>query len=307
MVPVAPITPPSVSQETANRMLSETSNALVSLRQAQLVHLTQGLVGIHQRLGEVKQGEKGNVWVRNLNSRSEFDPTATASDSHSSGFKQDYHGIQVGADTALSDNFRIGGFVGHSRSTVDFNGNYGEGKLNSQGVGIYVTYQGNNGIYVDNIAKYDRLKSQSNGTGSRHYNAFTLSSEIGKQFNLADHWTVTPNAQLAWSQISGSQDEQRLSSVYSRIGLRVAKGMKWNSWSLQPYGEINGVMAKNHRNSVRVNQHAFNVASSDGGVETALGLNAQTGNHRFGIEAKTSHGKRLAQPFAVQAIYRYQW
>ncbi|WP_157394016.1 autotransporter outer membrane beta-barrel domain-containing protein, partial [Ursidibacter arcticus] len=120
--------------------LSEKSNALVSLRQAQLALVESNLEGLHQRLGEIKNGEKGNLWVRNINSRNRFASTETDYNSRSSGFEQDSHTVQLGVDTALSDNFRIGGFVGNSRSHIDFNGEYGSGKVRTQSLGVYGTY-----------------------------------------------------------------------------------------------------------------------------------------------------------------------
>ncbi|OOH90767.1 hypothetical protein BMT54_03795 [Pasteurellaceae bacterium 15-036681] len=288
-------------------MLSEKSNALVSLRQAQLVHIEQNLAGIHQRLGETKSVEKGNVWVKNLNSRSDVSRLQTANNSQSSGFSQDYHGVQVGSDIATSDNFRVGGFVGAAKSDVDFNGKYGSGKVNNQSVGLYGTLLADNGLYWDNIVKYDRLNAKSNATGKRSYNGYTVSTEVGRIHTLGNGWTITPQVQLAWSKLSSKADEDSLSALYTRVGARVAKNIEFATWSLQPYAEVNGVNVKNNSSKVRVNQYDFDVASMKSRIETALGFSAKAGNHRLGLEAKVSNGKRLDQPFAVQAMYRYQW
>lgn len=215
-----------------NALLSDLANAQVSLRQAQLLLVEDDLSGIHQRLGEVKNGEKGNVWVRNVNSRQKLAALSTG-ESETSGFKQNVHRVQVGADAAVTDNLRVGGFVGRSQANVDFNGHYGDGKARSNSVGLYAAYLADNGIYVDNIVKYSRLHANSNHTEKRHYNAYTISSELGKRFSLANDWTITPQAQLAWTHISSQENEDSLSSVYSRIGLRVAKGFALsNGWNL---------------------------------------------------------------------------
>ena len=213
-------------------LLGNSLNAQVSLRQAQLLLVEDDLSGIHQRLGEVKNGEKGNVWVRNVNSRQKLAALSTG-ESETSGFKQNVHRVQVGADAAVTDNLRVGGFVGRSQAKVDFNGHYGDGKVRSNSVGLYAAYLADNGIYVDNIVKYSRLHANSNHTEKRHYNAYTISSELGKRFSLANDWTITPQAQLAWTHISSQENEDSLSSVYSRIGLRVAKGFALsNGWNL---------------------------------------------------------------------------
>ena len=288
-------------------LLGNSLNAQVSLRQAQLLLVEDDLSGIHQRLGEVENGEKGNVWVRNVNSRQKLAALSTG-ESETSGFKQNIHSLQVGADAAVTDNLRVGGFVGRSQANVDFNGDYGDGKVRSNSVGLYAAYLADNGIYVDNIVKYSRLHANSNHTEKRHYNAYTISSELGKRFSLAKDWTITPQAQLAWTHISSQENEDSLSSVYSRIGLRVAKGFALsNGWNLQPYAEVNAITSKNRSSKIHYANRALDVASSRGRFESAVGLNAGFANHRFGLEVSRADGKNFDKPYAIQAVYRYQW
>lgn len=308
-MPVAPIIPVQPTNPTLPQtaLLSNKANAQVSLRQAQLLLVENELSGIHQRLGEVKNGEKGNVWVRNVNSREKLTALSTG-DSQTSGFKQNVHSLQVGADASVNDHFRLGGFVGRSQANIDFNGNYGEGKVRSNTVGLYATYLANNGIYVDNIAKYSRLKAQSDHTEKRRYHAYTLSSELGKQFKLSSDWIITPQAQLGWTYIQGKENEDSLSSIYSRVGLRVAKSFTLaKGWNLQPYAEINAITSRNNNSKIHYANAALNVEDSRGRFESVLGVNAGVTNHRFGLEVSRADGKRYDKPYQIQAVYRYQW
>lgn len=305
VTPSNPVVPPAVLPSAP--LLSDLANAQVSLRQAQLLLVEDNLSGIHQRLGEVKNGEKGNVWARNVNSRQKLAALSTG-ESETSGFKQNVHSLQVGADAAVTNNLRVGGFVGRSQANVDFNGDYGDGKVRSNSVGLYAAYLADNGIYVDNIVKYSRLHANSDLTEKRHYNAYTISSELGKRFSLANDWTITPQAQLAWTHISSQENEDSLSSVYSRIGLRVAKGFTLsNGWNLQPYAEVNAITSKNRSSKIHYTNSALDVASSRGRFESAVGLNAGFANHRFGLEVSRADGKNFDKPYAIQAVYRYQW
>ena len=302
-----PVVPPVAPVLPSTPLLSDLANAQVSLRQAQLLLVEDDLSGIHQRLGEVKNGEKGNVWVRNVNSRQKLAALSTG-ESETSGFKQNVHRVQVGADAVVTDNLRVGGFVGRSQANVDFNGHYGDGKVRSNSVGLYAAYLADNGIYVDNIVKYSRLHANSNHTEKRHYNAYTISSELGKRFSLANDWTITPQAQLAWTHISSQENEDSLSSVYSRIGLRVAKGFALsNGWNLQPYAEVNAITSKNRSSKIHYTNSALDVASSRGRFESAVGLNAGFANHRFGLEVSRADGKNFDKPYAIQANYHYSW
>ena len=305
VTPSNPVVPPAVLPSAP--LLSDLANAQVSLRQAQLLLVEDDLSGIHQRLGEVKNGEKGNVWVRNVNSRQKLAALSTG-ESETSGFKQNVHSLQVGADAAVTDNLRVGGFVGRSQANVDFSGDYGDGKVRSNSVGLYAAYLADNGIYVDNIVKYSRLHANSDHTEKRHYNAYTISSELGKRFSLANDWTITPQAQLAWTHISSQENEDSLSSVYSRIGLRVAKGFALsNGWNLQPYAEVNAITSKNRSSKIHYGKGALDVASSRGRFESAVGLNAGFANHRFGLEVSRADGKNFDKPYAIQAVYHYSW
>ena len=307
VTPNKPVATPTTPVLPSTPLLSDLANAQVSLRQAQLLLVEDDLSGIHQRLGEVKNGEKSNVWVRNVNSRQKLAALSTG-ESETSGFKQNVHSLQVGADAAVTDNLRVGGFVGRSQANVDFNGHYGDGKVRSNSVGLYAAYLADNGIYVDNIVKYSRLHANSNHTEKRHYNAYTISSELGKRFSLANDWTITPQAQLAWTHISSQENEDSLSSVYSRIGLRVAKGFALsNGWNLQPYAEINAITSKNRSSKIHYTNSALDVASSRGRFESAVGLNAGFANHRFGLEVSRADGKNFDKPYAIQAVYHYSW
>ncbi|WP_228063578.1 MULTISPECIES: autotransporter outer membrane beta-barrel domain-containing protein [unclassified Pasteurella] len=308
-VPIAPIIPIQPTNPTLPQtaLLSNKANAQVSLRQAQLLLVENELSGIHQRLGEVKNGEKGSVWVQNVNSREKLTALSTG-ESQTSGFKQNIHSLQVGADAAVNDNFRLGGFIGRSQADVDFNGNYGEGKVRSNTVGLYTTYLANNGIYVDNIVKYSRLKAQSDHTEKHRYNAYTLSSELGKQFKLSGDWIITPQAQLGWTYIQSKENEDSLSSVYSRVGLRAAKNFALaNGWNLQPYAEINAITSRNNNSKIHYANAALNVEDSRGRFESVFGVNAGVTNHRFGLEISRADGKRYDKPYQIQALYRYQW
>lgn len=305
VTPSNPVVPPAVLPSAP--LLSDLANAQVSLRQAQLLLVEDDLSGIHQRLGEVKNGEKGNVWVRNVNSRQKLAALSTG-ESETSGFRQNVHRVQVGADAAVTDNLRIGGFVGRNQANVDFNGHYGDGKVRNNSLGLYAAYLADNGIYVDNIVKYSRLHADSDHTEKRHYNSYTISSELGKRFSLASDWTITPQAQLAWTHISSQENEDSLSSVYSRIGLRVAKGFALsNGWNLQPYAEVNAITSKNRSSKIHYTNSALDVASSRGRFESAVGLNAGFANHRFGLEVSRADGKNFDKPYAIQANYHYSW
>ena len=291
----------------ATAQLLESANAQVSLRQAELLMVENELNGIHQRLGEIRIGAKGNIWVRNVNSHQKLTALSTG-ESQTSGFKQNVHNLQIGADAAATDKVRLGGFVGHSQANIDFNNHYGNGKVKGQTLGLYGTYLADNGVYLDNIAQYSHLTADSNHTEKHRYNAYTLSSEIGKQFQLAGAWTLTPQAQLAWTHINGKEKEDSLSAISSRVGLRLAKTFELSQgWKLQPYAEANAITTRHHHSDINYRGTQLNVESYRGRFTSAVGFNAGLGNHRIGLEVNRADGKHIKQSFGVQAVYRFQW
>lgn len=141
----------------------------------------------------------------------------------------------------------------------------------------------------------------------RQYHAFSLSNEVGKRITFGQGWSLTPQAQLALHSLSGKADERRLNLFSARAGVRVAKAVELGSWAIQPYLELNGLAEKANHAKVRVNQYQFDVAENRGRVQTAVGVNAVSGNHHIGLEFSQTYGKQVRQPFTLQVGYRYQW
>lgn len=287
--------------------LSETANGLISLRQAQLIQLEQNLPTLHQRLGDMKKKGSATVWVRNTYTQANVKSSNTSANSYSSGFKQDQSHLQIGTDFAVNKNFTLGGFVGRSRSHIDFNGEYGSAKLNAKGAGIYATFQWDNGLYWDNIYQYERLTLWSPKLHKHSYNGHTISTEIGKHHFVQD-WTITPQLQLAWSTVSGRDNVERLSSLYSRTGVRVSKTISLNHhWKIYPYAEINAMLTQHHQGQVRIANETFEVSSHKSRIATGLGVALSGGNHHIGVQLSNTQGKYIDNPISLQAIYRYQW
>ncbi|WP_386687490.1 autotransporter outer membrane beta-barrel domain-containing protein [Lonepinella sp. MS14437] len=293
--------------------LNDTANNLTSLRAAQVTILDAELAGVHQRLGDVRNGKSTSVWTRSVNQTQKFDEQSVSSQSKTSGGKLDTYNLQLGADTGVTDNVRLGGFVSATAAKMDFDGSYSDAKLYSKAVALYASYLNENGFYVDGIAKYSRLRSEFNtgGTSKKdvtyHYNAYTVSTEVGREFSFANQWSVTPQVQLGWSTISGNKYEDRLNVLHSKAGVRLAKGIQTSSLNLKPFAEVNGVYDKFNHNQVTLGKQGFDVARLGGRVETAVGLGLSGGNHSFSIQANNAYGKHIKKYWSAQATYRYQW
>ncbi|TPN54388.1 autotransporter outer membrane beta-barrel domain-containing protein [Mesorhizobium sp. B1-1-9] len=138
--------------------------------------------------------------------------------------------LQTGADMLLSDTAAgqlIGG-VAFQYGTVsaDVSSLFGGGSIDSTGTGVSgsLTWYGAEGFYLDSQAQviwYDsdldsatagqRLVDGNNGVG------YALGVEAGKRIMLDPSWSLTPQAQLAWSSVD-------LDAFTDAFGARVAPG-----------------------------------------------------------------------------------
>ncbi|MFI8482008.1 autotransporter outer membrane beta-barrel domain-containing protein [Pseudomonas sp. NPDC078700] len=158
--------------------------------------------------------------------------------------------MQAGLDALLNEdqqgNKLIGGVTAHygtSASQVD--SFFGDGNIDSRGygVGLTLTWLQENGVYIDSQAsatwyKTDidsdatdrQLATDNNGFG------YAFSVESGKQIELNDSLTLTPQAQLIYSKVDfdsftdafntrASLDDA--DSLRSRVGLALDHDSRW--------------------------------------------------------------------------------
>lgn len=165
-----------------------------------------------QRMGELRQpGNDGDVWGRVFGGK-----LTSFGDERIKGHDFDYSGIQLGVDRQLSNldngNIYIGGVLGYTSGDTSYD--VGSGKSNSFHVGVYGTYAMDNGVYIDGIVKYHRIKNEVNSvTGGGYYvdgransNGFSLGLEVGRRFYLQQPqqgWYLEPQAQLTYSHQGG--------------------------------------------------------------------------------------------------------
>ncbi|WP_198023996.1 autotransporter outer membrane beta-barrel domain-containing protein [Mesorhizobium sp. LNHC221B00] len=203
----------------------------------------QGADGVSD---DVKAEAGIGLWGRIEGTSGSYDPenSTTGTTYDTSTWK-----LQTGADMLLSDSAAgqlIGG-VAFQYGTVsaDVSSLFGSGSIDSTGTGVSgsLTWYGAEGFYLDSQAQviwYDsdldsatagqRLVDGSNGVG------YALGVEAGKRIMLDPSWSLTPQAQLAWSSVDldaftdafgarvtpGSND-----SLLGRLGLSLDHQSQW--------------------------------------------------------------------------------
>ena len=189
---------------------------------------------VMKRMGELRSGTeagKGGVWDRYY--RGEL----SADSNYDSSFSQDYTGFQGGIDKV--QDYKGGKlYTGIVVNRIDSNAGYtaGSGDLSSTGVGLYGSWLGSKGHYLDVIARGSKLTNDfklvdlSGNAAKADYDtwAYGISAEYGYRQQLNAGWFVEPQAELNLGHI-GSVDyttsnevsvkQDSVNSAVTRIGI----------------------------------------------------------------------------------------
>lgn len=163
---------------------------------------------VMKRMGELRSGTeagKGGVWARYY--RGEL----SADSNYDSSFSQDYTGFQGGIDKV--QDYKGGRlYTGIAVNRIDSNAGYtvGSGDLSSTGVGLYGSWLGSKGHYLDVIARGSKLTNDfklvdlSGNAAKADYDtwAYGISAEYGYRQDLNAGWFVEPQAELSLGHIS---------------------------------------------------------------------------------------------------------
>ncbi len=164
-----------------------------------------------KRMGELrsdKEAAKGGVWARYY--RGEL----SADSAYDRNYSQDYTAFQGGIDK--EQDYKGGKlYTGIAINRIDSKAGYtaGSGDLSSTGVGVYTSWLGSKGHYVDVIVRSSKLANDfklvdlSGNAAKADYDtwAYGISAEYGYRQNLNAGWFVEPQAELSLGRI-GSVD-----------------------------------------------------------------------------------------------------
>ena len=170
-----------------------------------------------KRMGDLrsdKEAAQGGVWARYY--RGEL----SADSAYDRNFSQDYTAFQGGIDKV--QDYKGGKlYTGIAINRIDSNAGYtaGSGDLSSTGVGLYASWLGGKGHYLDVIARGSKLTNDfklvdlSGNAAKADYDtwAYGISAEYGYRQNLNAGWFVEPQAELSLGHLGSADlhDQQR--------------------------------------------------------------------------------------------------
>ena len=164
-----------------------------------------------KRMGDLrsdKEAAQGGVWARYY--RGEM----SADSAYDRSFDQDYTAFQGGIDKV--QDYKGGKlYTGIAVNRIDGSAGYnsGSGDMSSTGLGVYASWLGSKGHYLDVIARGSKLANDfklvdlSGNAAKADYDtwAYGISAEYGYRQDLNAGWFVEPQAELSLGHI-GSVD-----------------------------------------------------------------------------------------------------
>lgn len=186
------------------------------------------LTNLSDRMGTLRtMPQAAGAWARYNNGRLD-----------GRGLEYDYSTIEVGFDAPVSNNFLVGVSFDYTIGDTDLNAGSADNDVYT--LGLYGTYYGNNGGFVDLMAKIGRIGNEYNVAnsagaekGDYMMTGAIVGVEAGHRFDLAHNMFVEPQVQLSYSWLRAtdyatnirSVDFETIESLVARVG--VMGGMKF--------------------------------------------------------------------------------
>lgn len=272
------------------------------------------LTNLSDRMGTLRtMPQAAGAWARYNNGRLD-----------GRGLEYDYSTIEVGFDAPVSSNFLVGVSFDYTIGDTDLNAGSADNDVYT--LGLYGTYYGDNGGFVDLMAKIGRIDNEynvANSAGSEKGDYMMTGAivgvEAGHRFDLAHNMFVEPQVQLSYSWLRAtdyatnirSVDFETIESLVARVG--VMGGMKF----AENRGAAYLKASYNHDflGSVDAAMHAVNGSNSsakisdeldDNWAEVSLGVSySVTDTLNTFLDVGTGFGGDIDQKWRINFGARY--
>ncbi|UZD71599.1 autotransporter outer membrane beta-barrel domain-containing protein [Brucella sp. JSBI001] len=233
---------PTLQQRVGNRFWAGNGNKVV----AQGADPVGMLYAAPEETGVAIEGN--GVWGRIEGAHTNIEPRFSTS---GTDYDQNIFKLQAGIDGLLTETERgklIGGVTIHyAHGKTDIDSVYGDGEIRTDGYGFggTLTWYGENGFYLDGqgqvtwyTSDLNSLLANTNLTDGNDGFGYTLSLEGGKRIAIDPAWSLTPQAQLVYSNVDfdaftdffGSRVSiDRGESLQGRLGLTLDHENSWQN------------------------------------------------------------------------------
>ena len=281
-----------------------------------------------KRMGDLRlaEGESG-IWAKYYGGKYSMDGQNT-------DLSVKYNAYQVGYDRELGN----GWLAGVALSYNDGDSTYGSGRADLKGtsLGLYGTWKGDDGQYLDLIAKYSRLENEfdvRNAYGhklSGDYKTWgaSLSAEYGKRFEMNKGFYVDPSVELTLGRIAAkdytagsdyldswgrdrslSVEQDAFTSFIGRVGVRLGQKTDTASYfvKLAAAHEFSGDFDTTFRAAGEADGRT-SIDLGDTWCEAQVGLTAKlSDNNTFYASYERTFGGDVEQKYRLDAGLRWSF
>lgn len=294
---------------------TNTANAAVSdMASISMMTWRQENNDMNKRLGELRdsKGQHG-AWARMARGESKYG---------AQNVKNQYNYYQVGYDEKLSTDPHWTVGVALTRTEGNSTFKDGSGENNHTGVAVYGSYLGENGSFIDLIAKYSRMDNEyktTAGVGDADYktNGYSVSAEYGKRFTKDNGLWIEPQVELTYGTVGSanymtSKDasvrQDGIDSFVGRIGFALGKNIKaGNVYARASYlydfdGDTNVTFSKGGVT------RSFEQDLGGGWWEVGIGsnINLSDATHLY-FDVEKTYGGDVATPWQWNLGVRYSF
>ena len=269
---------------------------------------------MNKRLGELRNsnGEHG-IWTRMTRGESKYG---------NQSIKNQYNSYQIGYDEKLSTNkaWTIGAALTYTDGESYFN--EGTGENTHKGMAVYGSYLGEDGSFVDIIAKYARLEHEfdvAGGAGKGDYdtNGYSISAEYGKRFEQGDGFWFEPQVELTYGKVSSASyltseevhvNQDAMESLVGRVGFSFGKDIKQGNVYVRASYLYDFDGETNVNYSYKGVKSSFEQDLGGGWFEVGVGTNYNLSDATYlYFDVEKTYGGDVATPWQWNAGVRYSF
>ena len=245
-----------------------------------------------------------------------------------SGSKVDIYGVEAGYDHNLWSNgtntLKAGIFASYSNSRQEYD-MHGHGDGNTNGLGIYSTFNFGDNWFVDAVGSYfyhrQKIKSYTPSgfdvDSKYHAEGWHASALIGKRLNFEQNWFIEPNAGIRYMLIDNisyrtnyNTRVEASSSDYFSVSAGITGGKEFrleNQGILDIYGRFNLIHDWDGKSVLQVADYSFTEDMSALQYELGGGVSFSwdEGKNAAYLDAVTLLGSAVRAPIEVQFGLRF--
>lgn len=274
--------------------------------------------------GELRENLWADVW------HGKFDAKAA----YTRNTNQSYNGFQVGYDKLLSKKFYGGKiYTGFYASKIDGKSTTfaGSGEQDSYGLGVYSSWVGDKGHFIDLGVNAFKLKNDYHFTGNTGNGsigkvkgenstwAYGIGAQYGKRNQLAANWFWEPSVSLYVGHVDESNyslsnglgvHEQGYDTAIGKLGLKAGKniGEKGNVYAGVSWGHEFAGGQKLHQSYGTQSRLIETVGGNDSWWEWNIGGKVKvSSNGTFNLDFVKTTGSDVGNEWSINGGLNFSW